>query len=236
MCKQIIVALDIPNRREAIALAHKLDPNLCRVKIGKELYTAAGPAVVEDMRKLGFEVFLDLKYHDIPNTVAKAVHAAANLGVWMVNVHCSGGSKMMMAAVEALKDVSNPPILIGVTVLTSMSLEDLKEVGFRTDGLPNTTAIVTSLARLALKSGLDGVVCSGQEALPIRKACGDSFVLVTPSIRLPDGSKDDQKRIVTPEIAIASGSNYLVVGRPITGAPNPTAALEDFIRHTNSVQ
>lgn len=226
----IIVALDVPSRRSANDLASRLDPALCRVKVGKELFTAAGPAVVEDLKNLGFDIFLDLKYHDIPNTVAGAIRAAANLGVWMVNVHALGGRRMMEAAVDAVSGIERleRPVIIGVTILTSMKATDLREVGIDDDESSDSAFPVVRLAKLAQESGLDGVVCSGQEALAIRQACGGSFALVTPGIRLPDGNKDDQARIVTPEIAIQSGANYLVVGRPITGAPDPIAALEDF--------
>lgn len=220
----IIVALDVPSHGEAIALAKKLDPKLCSVKVGLELFTAAGPPVVETLQNLGFEVFLDLKYHDIPNTVAGAVRAAANLGVWMINVHTLGGSVMMRAAVETLQELTVQPLIIGVTVLTSMDAKMLEEVGIHTTPREQ----VLTLARNAVASGLSGVVCSGEEASMLRDQLGADLMLITPGIRLPDGNKDDQKRIVTPEIAIKNGANYLVVGRPITEALDPLAALADF--------
>lgn len=229
---RIIVALDVPTREAAVALAKTLDPKLCQVKVGKELFTAAGPAVVEDLKELGFDIFLDLKYHDIPNTVAGAIRSAAALGVWMVNVHALGGRKMMEAAINEALKYSIRPLVIGVTILTSMGIEDLKEVGINCG--PSIQAIL--LAKLAKDSGLDGVVCSGQEIVDIRNAVPNKdFLLVTPGIRLPEGNKDDQVRIVTPELAIANGSNYLVVGRPITGAVDPIAALLDFNERVRSV-
>lgn len=224
MTKQIIVAMDVPGREAANTLAHRLNPSLCQLKIGMELFTAAGPAVVEDLQMLGFNIFLDLKFHDIPNTVAGAVRSAAGLGVWMMNVHCLGGRKMLEAATNAVANIQNRPILIGVTVLTSMDAESLEEVGIHDTPLNE----VLRLSKLAQESGLDGVVCSGQEAAAICNTTNESFVLVTPGIRLPDGNQDDQARIVTPEMAIQSGASYLVVGRPITGATDPIAALHEF--------
>lgn len=236
MTKLVIVAMDVPSREAAISLAQKLDPSLCRLKVGMELFTAAGPAVVEDLRNLGFEIFLDLKFHDIPNTVAGAIRSAAGLDVWMANVHCLGGRKMMEAAVNAVVGAKNRPILIGVTILTSMDREDMNEAGIGSGTyLDIFNPPVLKLAKLAQESGLDGVVCSGQEAAAIRKATNESFALVTPGIRLPDGNQDDQARIVTPEIAIESGASYLVVGRPITGAAEPIAALNQFNERIKSV-
>lgn len=234
----VIVAMDVPSREAANVLARRLDPSLCRLKVGMELFTAAGPAVVEDLRNLGFEIFLDLKYHDIPNTVAGAIRSAANLGVWMANVHASGGRKMMEAAASAVSNIQheNRPLVIAVTILTSMKPSDLREVGIDDDESSDPTFPMVRLAKLAQESGLDGVVCSGQEASAIRQATNQSFALVTPGIRLPDGNQDDQARIVTPEIAIQSGASYLVVGRPITGAPDPIAALHDFNQRIASVQ
>lgn len=233
MNKRIIVAMDVPSRGDAISLARRLDPNLCRLKVGMELFTAAGPMVVEDLKKLGFDIFLDLKFHDIPNTVAGAIRSAAGLGVWMVNIHALGGRKMMEAAVNAIYGTAREehPIIIGVTVLTSMDAESLEEIGIH----ETPAEEVLRLAKLSKDSGLDGVVCSGQEASAIQKVCGDSFALVTPGIRLPDGQQDDQARIVTPEMAIKNGAHYLVVGRPITGASNPVLALQDFNNRINSV-
>lgn len=231
MNKRIIVALDKPTYAEALNLAGMLDPNLCRVKVGKELFTATGPAVVESLMKRGYDVFLDLKFHDIPNTVAGAIRAACNLGVWMMNVHASGGRGMMEAAVNAARGAKNPPILIGVTLLTSMGVKDLEHMCIFCD----EKKVVLSLATLAKNTGLDGVVCSGQEAGVLREHLGKDFILVTPGIRLPEGSADDQARIITPENAIMFGANYLVVGRPITSAPNPLAVLQEFNQRVASV-
>ena len=218
---RIIVALDYPAAAEALALAGRLDPGLCRVKVGKELYTAAGPALVDNLVKSGFGVFLDLKFHDIPNTVAAACTAAARLGVWMMNVHALGGRAMMLAAREALAGTGRPPKLVAVTVLTSMGAADLAEVGL--GGGPQDA--VSRLARLAQQCGLDGVVCSPQETAALRRQCGKGFSLVTPGIRPADSRQDDQQRVATPRQAIANGADYLVIGRPITRAPDPVAAL-----------
>lgn len=221
---KIIVALDYPEGDRALALAKRLDPALCRLKVGKELFTAAGPELVESLVDTGFGVFLDLKFHDIPNTVASAVKAAARLGVWMVNVHASGGGKMMAAAREALEGAANRPKLIAVTVLTSMSRGDLAEIGL--DVEPRQQ--VRRLAKLAQDAGLDGVVCSAQEAAMLKGELGRDFLLVTPGIRPADASTDDQSRIMTPAAAIAAGSDYLVIGRPITKAADPLQALRNI--------
>jgi orotidine-5'-phosphate decarboxylase len=222
--KRIIVALDVPEADAALALAARLDPKLCRVKVGKELFVAAGPAVVARLQERGFEVFLDLKFHDIPNTVAGACRSAARMGVWMMNIHASGGSAMMRAAREAVDGVARPPLLIGVTILTSIAEAELAQVGFTGTAAEN----VERLARLARVSGMDGVVCSAQEASVLRRATGADFLLVTPGIRLPSDAKADQARTVTPREAVRAGSNYLVIGRPITGAADPAATLESI--------
>ena len=222
--KRIIVALDAPEMDAAMALAARLDPRLCRVKVGKELFTAAGPHVVAKLHERGFEVFLDLKYHDIPNTVAGACRAAARLGVWMLNVHASGGEAMMRAAREAVAGVVRPPLVIGVTILTSLADADLEQVGFAGTASDN----VVRLARLARASGLDGVVCSAQEARALRAATGDDFLLVTPGIRLEGDSRGDQSRVVTPQDAVKFGASYLVIGRSITHAADPVATLESI--------
>lgn len=219
---RVIVALDYATGGEALAFAQRLDPARCRVKVGKELFTVAGPALVGQLVDRGFDVFLDLKYHDIPNTVAAACKAAAGLGVWMVNVHASGGRTMMTAAREALAGAAHRPKLIAVTVLTSMGAEDLREIG----QIEEPAVLVERLARLTADSGLDGVVCSAQEAQRLRLACGAGFCLVTPGIRLPDAAQDDQKRVVTPQLAVRNGADYLVVGRPITQAADPLAVLD----------
>lgn len=219
---RVVVALDFPEVEAALAFAQRLDPVRCRVKVGKELFTVAGPALVEQLVGRGFDVFLDLKYHDIPNTVAAACKSAAALGVWMINVHASGGRAMMLAARDALSGLPRPPLLIAVTVLTSLSAEDLRETGYNEE----PQVLAERLARLAAASGMDGVVCSAQEALQLRQACGPTFCLVTPGIRLADAAQDDQKRVVTPQSAIANGADYLVIGRPITKAADPLAVLD----------
>ncbi|UXY13723.1 orotidine-5'-phosphate decarboxylase [Chitiniphilus purpureus] len=217
---RVIVALDYPDAAGALAFAARVSPVLCRLKVGKELFTAAGPQLLEQLAARGFEVFLDLKFHDIPNTVAQACKVAASLGVWMVNVHASGGRRMMETTQEALAALSQPPLLIAVTVLTSMDAAGLAELG-----LPEPAVQVERLARLAHASGLDGVVCSAQEAALLKAACGADFKLVTPGIRPPDASLDDQQRVMTPQAAIAAGSDYLVIGRPITRSADPVATL-----------
>jgi len=222
--KRIIVALDVADADAALALAARLDPKRCRVKVGKELFVAAGPEVVRRLQERGYEVFLDLKFHDIPNTVAGACRAAARLGVWMMNVHASGGEAMLRAAREAIETVVRPPLLIGVTVLTSLAEADLERVGYAGSVIEN----VERLARLSRACGLDGVVCSAEEAPLVRKATGDDFILVTPGIRLAGERSDDQARIVTPPEAIRRGANYLVIGRPVTQAPDPGAMLESI--------
>lgn len=217
----IIVALDFAYREQALEMADRLDPARCRVKVGKELFTREGPAILHDLHGRGFEVFLDLKFHDIPNTVAKACGVAADLGVWMVNVHASGGSRMMDAARQAVEQAGSGTLLIAVTVLTSMERSDLAEIGLDIDPLEQ----VKRLARLAENSGLDGVVCSAQEAVALRQQAAASFKLVTPGIRPADSGADDQRRTMTPAQALAAGVDYLVIGRPITQAPQPDDAL-----------
>ena len=218
---RVIVALDFPAEAPALALVERLDPAMCRLKVGKELFTRLGPRFVEGLVARGFDVFLDLKYHDIPNTVAAACAAAADLGVWMVNLHASGGRRMMVAAREQLAQRQVRPLLIAVTILTSLATEDLVEVGFAGDPESN----VLRLSRLAAAAGLDGVVCSPREAAAIRAAVGDGFRLVTPGVRPASASLDDQKRVMTPGDAMAAGASYLVVGRPITAAEDPLERL-----------
>ncbi len=223
----VLVALDVATEEELLKLVDQLDPSECRVKVGKELFTLFGPKVLDILHQRGFEVFLDLKFHDIPNTVAAAVRAAAERGVWMVNVHASGGSAMMKAAREALQPYGDKaPILIAVTVLTSMGENELSELGVERSAAEQ----VSHLARLAQDSGMDGVVCSAQEAEKLRAERGDDFLLVTPGIRPRDSASDDQQRIATPEDAVRMGSNYLVIGRPISRAAEPLAALRDINR------
>ena len=228
---RVIVALDYPSAEQALAFVRRLAPGSCRLKVGKELFVTAGPALVESVQGLGFEIFLDLKFHDIPNTVAQACEAAARLGVWMVNVHASGGSRMMTAAREAVDKAARRPRLIAVTVLTSMQDDDLVELGV-TGVSAGEQAL--RLAALAQRCGLDGVVCSAREAGAMRARFGAGFQLVTPGIRPADAATDDQARVATPAAAMQAGSTYLVIGRPITRAQDPVAALRE-IEHEISV-
>lgn len=219
---KIIVALDYSSTADASKLVERLDPGLCKLKVGKELFTAAGPAWVEQLVSRGYGVFLDLKFHDIPHTVAQACKAAASLGVWMVNVHALGGRAMMNAAREALDSLPKRPKLIAVTVLTSMGSNDLADLGISEE----PQQLVRRLARLAQECRLDGVVCSAQEAAMLRQDLGANFCLVTPGIRPASASQDDQKRIMTPADALSEGADYLVIGRPITQAADPLQALQ----------
>jgi orotidine-5'-phosphate decarboxylase len=228
---KIIVALDFPQASAALDFAQRVEPSLCRLKVGKELFTAAGPKLVEQLQQRGFDVFLDLKFHDIPNTTAQACKAAAALGVWMVNVHAMGGKRMLEAAREALANLAHRPKLIAVTVLTSMAQEDLNGIGIKT----SPAQMVLLLAEMVHDSGLDGVVCSAQEAPRLRQLCGESFVLVTPGIRPANAAANDQSRIMTPRAALEAGSSYLVIGRPITQAPDPLQALQDILKETGEL-
>jgi orotidine-5'-phosphate decarboxylase len=221
---KIIIALDYDSADAASKLVSRLDPSLCKLKVGKELFTTAGPAWVETLSRQGYEVFLDLKFHDIPHTVAQACKAAANLGVWMVNVHALGGRAMMSAAREALATLPQRPRLIAVTILTSMGASDLAELGIQEE----PRQMVSRLAQLANACGLDGVVCSAQEAAMLRQQMGSDFTLVTPGIRPTNTKVDDQNRIMTPAAALSSGASYLVIGRPITQSPDPLAALQSI--------
>lgn len=219
---KVVVALDFAREEEALALVAQLSPTECRLKVGKEMFTLFGPQFVRQLVGQGFEVFLDLKFHDIPNTVAKAVAASAELGVWMVNVHASGGRRMMEAAKAALAPYGDKaPLLIAVTVLTSMEQSDLAELGVTLSPAEQ----VLRLARLTKQSGLDGVVCSAQEAELLKRELGDEFVLVTPGIRPSGSAQGDQRRIMTPAEAVTAGADYLVVGRPITQSGEPAAVL-----------
>jgi orotidine-5'-phosphate decarboxylase len=219
---RIVIALDYAEPRLALEFVERLEPSRCRLKVGKELFTRGGPQLVEGLRNKGYDIFLDLKFHDIPNTVAGACSAAADLGVWMVNVHALGGSRMMTAAREALAKTTHRPLLIAVTILTSMGGDDLREIGL--GGMPADN--VARLAALAQQSGLDGVVCSPQEVAMLRQQAGIDFRLVTPGIRPAWSAKGDQTRITTPADAVRLGSDYLVIGRPITAAEDPMSALE----------
>lgn len=220
----VIVALDFDNQQAALSLAEQLDPSQCRLKVGKELFTAAGPELVKALVARDFDVFLDLKFHDIPSTVAKAIKASADLGVWMVNVHASGGSRMMSAAKQALEAQGSDMQLIAVTVLTSMDDADLLETGVQR----SPSDQVMHLAQLTQSCGLHGAVCSAQEASGLKSALGADFKLITPGIRLPDSAADDQRRIVSPTDAIALGSDYLVIGRPITQSVTPLETLRQI--------
>lgn len=221
---RIIVALDFPTAELALAFVARIDPSQCRIKIGKELFTAAGPDLVRRVVAAGFDVFLDLKFHDIPHTVAQACLAAARLGVWMINVHALGGVTMMRQARDVLQNEPKRPKLIAVTVLTSLAAEDLRSGGFAL----GVDELASKLARNAVEAGLDGVVCSAREAVILRKQCGAGFLIVTPGIRPSGATFDDQQRIVTPLDAIKAGSDYLVIGRPITAAADPARALTEF--------
>ncbi|WP_228160588.1 orotidine-5'-phosphate decarboxylase [Marinobacter bohaiensis] len=222
---RIIVALDFPVQDDALKLVDQLDPGLCRLKVGKEMFTRFGPDFVRRLQERGFEVFLDLKFHDIPNTASAAVAAAADLGVWMVNVHASGGETMMAACRERLEDFGKDrPLLIAVTVLTSMTAADLQGLGIA----ESPEAHVSRLAAMTYNAGLDGVVCSAQEASVLRSEQGERFRLVTPGIRPTFAAQGDQRRIMTPSDALRAGSDYLVIGRPITQAGNPLEALEEI--------
>lgn len=218
---KIIVALDYADSASAQNLVNQLDPSLCKLKVGKELFTAAGPQFVEKLIAKNFQVFLDLKFHDIPNTVAKACEAASNLGVWMLNVHASGGTAMMQAALEGVDKSKHAPYLIAVTVLTSMSQENLNEIGIE-NSIENQ---VLNLAKLSQLAGLHGVVCSALEAKLLKQQLPADFLLVTPGIRPAIANKDDQTRILTPTQALTAGASYLVIGRPITQASKPIDAL-----------
>ena len=218
---RIIVALDFSSEQKVLDFIAQLEPSMCKLKVGKELFTLAGPTLVRQLIDKGFDVFLDLKFHDIPNTVARACKVAAEMGVWMVNVHALGGRNMLLAAREALEGHANRPLLIAVTILTSMGQQDLEEIGLRGDPEDN----VLRLAGLTQEAGLDGVVCSSREVRSLRQAQGEAFTLVTPGIRPAGSDAGDQKRIMTPTAAIQAGSNYLVIGRPITQARDPVQTL-----------
>lgn len=220
----IFVALDYADAKSAWPLINQLSPEQCGLKVGKELFTSAGPDFVRELVKRGFKVFLDLKFHDIPTTVNKAVRAAAELGVWMVNVHASGGRRMLEAARDAVANMPNRPYVIAVTVLTSMTAEDLREVGIDTSPAEH----VIKLAQLTKSAGLDGVVCSAWEAEAIAAACGKGFLRVTPGIRPVGAEQGDQRRVMTPPEAAALGIEVLVIGRPITQATDPVAALKQI--------
>lgn len=226
----VVVALDFPHGDAALQLADRLDPKKCRVKVGKELFTREGPAIVKALHDRGFQLFLDLKYHDIPNTVAKACSVAADMGVWMLNVHASGGPRMMSAAKEAVAQTGSGSLLIAVTVLTSMDAQDLNAIGIAGEPIDH----VRRLAKLTQEVGLDGVVCSAQEAPVLRQDLDGSFKLVTPGIRPANADAGDQRRVVTPQRALADGVDFMVIGRPITQAADPSLALDEILLSLDS--
>lgn len=227
---RVIVALDFPDATAALAFVNRIRPAQCRLKVGMELFTSAGPDLVSSLVKRGFDVFLDLKYHDIPTTVARACAQAAELGVWMVNVHVLGGKKMLLAAREAVERPARRPLLIGVTLLTSHGPEELADIGLE----GGAERQVERLARLARGAGLDGVVCSAAEASFLRQQLGKEFVLVTPGIRRSEDPRDDQNRTRTPVEAVKAGADYLVIGRPVTRASDPLKALETINREIDA--
>jgi orotidine-5'-phosphate decarboxylase len=218
---RVIVALDYDNTEDALAFVKSVSPSDCRLKVGLELFTVAGASIIEKLVDSGFDIFLDLKFHDIPNTVAQACRAAAKTGVWMMNVHTLGGLKMMQAAREAIDFSQHKPLLIGVTILTSHNRDDIQQIGLSHSPAEN----VAALAALGKQAGLDGVVCSPREAAALKESLGQSFMLVTPGVRPAGSAPGDQQRVMTPAQAIEQGSDYLVVGRPITRADDPTVAL-----------
>lgn len=222
MTSKVIVALDFNNLTEVMEFVRQIKPSECRLKVGKELFTAYGPQIIRELQVLGFEIFLDLKFHDIPNTVYKAIRVAADLGVWMVNVHASGGREMLTKARQAIEDSQHKPLLIAVTILTSLSESAVAEIGYQHSLVEQTL----HLARLSYECGLDGVVCSAHEAAAIKLATSAEFLTVTPGIRLNTDKVDDQTRIMTPSIAVASGADYLVIGRPITQSVLPIETLQ----------
>lgn len=224
MISPIIIALDL-DYEDSLEFAKKIDPNYCRLKVGSQLFTQKGPQIIEELSILGFDIFLDLKFHDIPNTVASAVEVASEMGVWMLNVHTSGGSKMMEAARLAANKSANPPLVIGVTILTSLNQVDMNELGVK-----NISNQINDLASLAHKSSLDGIVCSAGDVRNIKSLLGEDFLTITPGIRSINAQKDDQSRISSAKQAIEDGSDYLVIGRPITQSSDPLKSLEIFLK------
>lgn len=233
MSSPIIVALDYDTKEEALLMARQLSPQLCRLKVATTLYTRYGPSIIEALQSLGFDIFLDLKFHDIPQQVFGACRQAARMGVWMLTIHCAGGEEMMVAARDAVKagaSATDRPLVVGVTVLTSLSTEDLSQVGISN----NIISTVEKMAELAHFSGIDGVVSSAAEAKVIREKIGHEFLSVTPGIRLIDDANDDQKRVMTPEKAIKMGSDYLVIGRSITRSPHPAETVETILTNIHA--
>lgn len=224
MISPIIIALDL-DYEDSLEFAKKIDPKHCRLKVGSQLFTQKGPQIIEELSILGFDIFLDLKFHDIPNTVASAVEVASEMGVWMLNVHTSGGSKMMEAARLAANKSANPPLVVGVTILTSLNQVDMNELGVK-----NISNQINDLASLAHKSSLDGIVCSAGDVRNIKSLLGKDFLTITPGIRSINAQKDDQSRISSAKQAIEDGSDYLVIGRPITQSSDPLKSLEIFLK------
>ena len=224
MISPIIIALDL-DYEDSLEFAKKIDPKHCRLKVGSQLFTQKGPQIIEELSMLGFDIFLDLKFHDIPNTVASAVEVASEMGVWMLNVHTSGGSKMMEAARLAANKSANTPLVIGVTILTSLNQVDMNELGVK-----NISNQINDLASLAHKSSLDGIVCSAGDVRNIKSLLGEDFLTITPGIRSINAPKDDQSRISSAKQAIEDGSDYLVIGRPITQSSDPLKSLEIFLK------
>jgi orotidine-5'-phosphate decarboxylase len=220
----IIIALDL-DYEDSLEFAKKIDPEHCRLKVGSQLFTQKGPQIIEELSALGFDIFLDLKFHDIPNTVASAVEVASEMGVWMLNVHTSGGSKMMEAARLAANKSVNPPLVIGVTILTSLNQADMNELGVK-----SISNQINDLASLAHKSSLDGIVCSAGDVKNIKSLLGEDFLTITPGIRSINAPKDDQSRVSSAKQAIEDGSDYLVIGRPITRSSDPLKSLEIFLK------
>ena len=224
MISPIIIALDL-DYEDSLEFAKKIDPEHCRLKVGSQLFTQKGPQIIEELSALGFDIFLDLKFHDIPNTVASAVEVASEMGVWMLNVHTSGGSKMVEAARLAANKSVNPPLVIGVTILTSLNQADMNELGVK-----SISNQINDLASLAHKSSLDGIVCSAGDVKNIKSLLGEDFLTITPGIRSINAPKDDQSRVSSAKQAIEDGSDYLVIGRPITRSSDPLKSLEIFLK------
>tara|TARA_B100000035_G_C21036854_1_gene571524 strand:- start:4299 stop:4988 length:690 start_codon:yes stop_codon:yes gene_type:complete len=225
---KVIVALDFSSLNETEVFLKKIKGQNCRIKVGKELFTKEGPNAIKLIQHYGFEVFLDLKFHDIPNTVSNAIKASCNLGVWMVNVHASGGKQMMIAAREAVETSSHKPILIAVTILTSFDNSSYQELGFKNE----LQEQIAYLAKMSEKSGMDGIVCSANDVPSIKPLVKEKFQFITPGIRVAN-SNDDQKRVATPENAISNGSNYLVIGRPVTLSDDPATMIEKINQSIN---
>jgi|TARA_B110000240_G_scaffold137163_1_gene151982 orotidine-5'-phosphate decarboxylase len=228
---KIIVALDYDNKRDAILLAKKLDPSLCNLKVGLQLFVSCGPIIIQDLHTLGYKVFLDLKFHDITNTVVKSCLAASQLGVWMINIHSSGGSKTMRQVMKEVKKNKYKTLVLGVTMLTSIDENEMKEIGY----INNMEQQVLNMAEMSYKSNLNGIVCSAQEAKLVKSRFPDNFLCVCPGIRGADHSKNDQKRIMTPRMAFENGADYIVVGRPITESDNPLDMLKSIKKEFNNL-